>query len=244
MTLIKNFEETGNWLFRYRSYIPLLLFPFATLSFIFHKTDYFFDVFSWNLFCLLISLSGQVIRALVIGFTPFGTSGRNTEKQVAEQLNTSGMYAMVRHPLYLGNFLMWLGPVVYLQNLSFLISFCFFFWLYYERIMFAEEGFLQKKFGQTFIEWANITPAFFPKKFIWKNTDLHFSFKNILKREYSGLLALAITFAYLSFAKYYFSANILNLGSFWKYFLFTALLLAGILKFLKKKTKLLDIEGR
>ena len=32
------------------------------------------------------------------------TSGRNTHDQVADSLNTSGIYSIVRHPLYVGNF--------------------------------------------------------------------------------------------------------------------------------------------
>ncbi|MGB8874133.1 MAG: hypothetical protein WCC75_12145, partial [Desulfobaccales bacterium] len=43
------------------------------------------------------------------GLPPRGTSGRNTQGQVAETLNTTGIYSLVRNPLYLGNFLIWLG---------------------------------------------------------------------------------------------------------------------------------------
>ena len=61
---------------------------------------------------------------LCVGFTPRGTSGRNTkEGQVAESLNTLGMYSMCRHPLYLGNLLMWLGIVMYMGHLWFAVAF-------------------------------------------------------------------------------------------------------------------------
>lgn len=44
-----------------------------------------------------------------IGQVPKGTSGRNTSQQVADTLSTDGVYSVVRHPLYLGNFLMCMG---------------------------------------------------------------------------------------------------------------------------------------
>ncbi|NLL27934.1 MAG: DUF1295 domain-containing protein [Bacteroidales bacterium] len=47
-------------------------------------------------------------------FIPKGISGKNTEKQIADFLNTKGMYSIVRHPLYLGDFLMWLGLFIYI----------------------------------------------------------------------------------------------------------------------------------
>ena len=33
------------------------------------------------------------------------------------------------------------------------------FWIYYERIMFAEEAFLRQKFGETYRRWAATTPS-------------------------------------------------------------------------------------
>ena len=50
-----------------------------------------------------------------MGFAPRGTSGRNTLGQVAEVLNTSGMYSVVRNPLYLGNFVIWLGLALFIK---------------------------------------------------------------------------------------------------------------------------------
>ena len=38
----------------------------------------------------------------------YKTSGKNTAKQIAESLNTSGIYSVLRNPLYLANFLNWL----------------------------------------------------------------------------------------------------------------------------------------
>jgi protein-S-isoprenylcysteine O-methyltransferase Ste14 len=37
------------------------------------------------------------------------------------------------------------------------------FALYYERNIFTEEAFLERKFGQDFIDWAHKTPALYLK---------------------------------------------------------------------------------
>lgn len=164
MSLVEEFDKTGNWFFKYRSYLPIILYPLATIVLLMeYEKDIKLTELSFSIICLGISVLGLLVRIVVIGFTPKGTSGRNTDKQVAETLNTSGIYSMVRHPLYLGNFLMWFGIILYVNNIWFAITVTLLFWLYYERIMFAEEQFLKGKFGKEYEEWALMTPSFFPK---------------------------------------------------------------------------------
>src|SRR5690625_4190690 len=136
------------------------------------------------MFAVLVSIAGLSIRLVTIGFTSKNTSGRNTtEGQVADTLNTTGIYSTVRHPLYLGNFLMWLGIALWTGNFWFIISFCLFYWVYYERIMFAEESFLRKKFGDRYLEWAEQTPAFFPSLKIIKILNVHLTGKKFSDRK-------------------------------------------------------------
>jgi protein-S-isoprenylcysteine O-methyltransferase Ste14 len=140
MALIEEMNKSGNWLFRWRSFLPLVLYVLAA-SVIWFELDTDNPLFdkTWAWTCLGISFFGQLIRVVTIGYTPKGTSGRNTkEGQVAEVLNHTGIYSIVRHPLYLGNFFMWLGIIMYVGNWWFTLTSCLLFWLYYERIMFAE----------------------------------------------------------------------------------------------------------
>jgi protein-S-isoprenylcysteine O-methyltransferase Ste14 len=111
----------------------------------------------WEVGCLLVSLLGLGVRILTIGHAPKDTSGRNTQGQVAGTLNTTGMYSVVRHPLYLGNYLMWLGISMFLHTWWFVALMTALFALYYERVMFAEEAFLRQKFGDAFERWADAT---------------------------------------------------------------------------------------
>lgn len=149
MALQESFAKSGNFLFKKRSFLPLLILIPGMAWFVwlnFQKTT----ITGWwlDLIFLCIGFIGLTIRILTVGFTPKGTSGRNTsEGQVAEVVNTTGIYSVVRHPLYLGNFFMWLAPCLMILDLWFILFFCLAYWLYYERIMYAEEDFLRKKFG-------------------------------------------------------------------------------------------------
>ena len=116
--LIHELPRRGNQLFRWRSFIPLVLVPPA-LVLAYDAPDRA-GVMGWQVMCWAVGLLGVVIRAKTIGHVPPGTSGRNTsEGQVAETLNTHGMYSLVRHPLYLGNYFMWMALVLATGRLDF-----------------------------------------------------------------------------------------------------------------------------
>jgi protein-S-isoprenylcysteine O-methyltransferase Ste14 len=245
MSLVEDFDKRGNWFFRNRSYLPVILYPLATIVLLVDfRKDLQLPELVFSIICLSISLLGLLVRILVIGFTPKGTSGRNTDKQVAETLNTSGIYSVVRHPLYLGNFLMWLGIILYVNNIWFAITTVLLFWLYYERIMFAEEQFLKGKFGEQYQKWSMTAPPFFPKLNGWQQANLEFSFKNVLKREYNGLFAVGISFAYLNVLKNYLSTKEFMITNFWLYTVIITFVIFIVLRTLKKKTKILHVKGR
>ena len=195
MALVHEFERTGNWLFKRRGWLPLF---FILPAFVFM---WFTDRIEYKplteFIFIAVGMIGLLIRALTVGRTPEKTSGRNIKKQVANQINTSGLYSVVRHPLYVGNFLMWLGPALFLRSLWFTLGFCLLYWLYYERIMFAEEQFLRKKFGEQYDLWSKNVRPFLPSFRNYKKPDLSFSIRNVLKREYHGLATMIIIFTFL-----------------------------------------------
>lgn len=209
MTLLQSFQHSGNFLFKYRGQIPLGIFIIA-LPVLFltnhslYQQLYFGDLGTCFkntvlIVSLLISFAGFAIRAYTIGTTPRGTSGRNTKKQVAEYLNTKGIYSIVRHPLYLGNYLMWAGLLVFTMNPLLFLVVSLLFWLYYERIMFAEEAYLENKFGTQFTNWAQNVPAFIPAFGKFQKGEIPFSFKAVLRREYTGLFALTLMFTSIDY---------------------------------------------
>ena len=248
MALKEEFEATGKWLFRWRSYLPLFFLPVLLVAL--RESEYFERTWSssaqrlWEILCLILSFFGLVIRSFVVAYTPRGTSRRNTRGQKAETLNTKGIYSAVRHPLYLGNFFIFLGLVLCTQVWWFILFSGLSFWLYYERIMFAEEEFLRKKFGEDFINWSEKTPAFIPNFKNWQQPKLSFSFKNILKREYTTFFLLILCFGLLDFAGKIFSQGRIKIDMFWITLSVMGFIVYIILRTLKKKTNILKVEGR
>ena len=246
MPLKEEVERSGNWLFKRRSWLPLVLYGFALLVMYFYaeSTHACISNWKWGLFCLGVSFLGLLIRALTVGYTPKGTSGRNTEKQVADSLNQTGIYSLVRHPLYLGNFLMWLGLFLYIGIWWFVLICCLAYWLYYERIMYAEEAFLTRTYGQLYEDWAKHTPAFLPALTGWKASPASFSLKNVLKREYNGFFAMLFSFSALNAISYFFFERRFYMDTVWQLVLLIGAGLFVLLRFLRKNTKMLDEPGR
>jgi len=188
-------------------------------------------------------LLGFFIRFYTIGTTPKGTSGRNTKKQVAEVLNSTGIYAIVRHPLYLGNYLIWIGIATFVFNLLFILLISLIFWIYYERIMFAEERFLEKRFGEEYLNWSNRIPAFIPNFSLYKKSLIPFSIKSVLRREYSGILSCVIGFCFVNVLRNYkigeelFSKNMI-------YILGGTLIISIFLRIIKRNTQILNEKNR
>ena len=246
MPLREEFERMGNWLFRWRSYLPLLLAGIILIemrNFSYPGYSHRWDQI-WEIICLTISSFGLGIRLYTVAYTPKGTSERNTCRQEAEILNITGMYSIVRHPLYLGNFFCWLGISMYPRLWHISVIFILVFWLYYERIMFAEEEFLRRKFGQQYEKWANQTPAFLPRLRNWVPNVLPFSLRNVLKREYSGLFAIIGSFTFLEIIGDIYAQKELELDLMWVVLFLSGLTSYVTLRTLKKKTRFLNAEGR
>ena len=112
MVLKDNFKKEGDFLFRYRSYLPLVVIPLFVLCLLSFPQNLLLpriqmqEFFFLNLFvergaelnftyntplvvcALIVGLVGQFVRILVAGYVPRDTSGRNTKAQKAEVLNT------------------------------------------------------------------------------------------------------------------------------------------------------------
>lgn len=253
MKLKDRLGREGAFLFRWRSYLPLLLLvvAFPTLFEAARIQQSVGEQIShgWVYFCMAVSFSGQLVRGMTVGYVPAGTSGRGTKAQSATVLNTGGMYSIVRNPLYLGNFLAMLGLAMSLMVWWFVAIFVLAYWLYIERIIWTEEEFLSARFGSTYDEWCARTPAFIPDLSLWRPADLSFSLRTVLRREYHGVLAIA--------AAYFVVEAILDLGiegeglaewivedSVWVYLFAIGCLIYLALLFLSKRTRLLTVPGR
>ena len=227
MALQEEFETQGQYLFRHRGVLPLFILVVGLAAFLENAFTNIKLLTNWlnllfEIFCLIVSIIGILIRAVSVGFSGKNTSGRNTQKQVADSLNTTGLYSIVRHPLYVANFFMWLGIALLTRNTWFVLFFIFLFWVYYERIMFAEEQFLRRKFGKAYEVWAAKTPAFIPKLQQWKSPGTLFNLKKVIRQEKNGILATAVLFLLFEEIEQLLKTNSFLLQETCWYYLFLA----------------------
>ncbi len=191
--LADELERSGNWLFRHRSWLPIAAVPVVLVGL--RPAPGWAALQAWEALCLAVALVGLALRALVVGFAPRGTSGRATVGPEAEQLNTSGIYSLVRHPLYVANYLMWLGLALMSRSPAVVVIVTLLYWIYYERIIIAEEAYLERRFGDVFRAWAAHTPALLPRLTGWRRPQERLSLRVILRREYASLFAFAVLYA-------------------------------------------------
>jgi protein-S-isoprenylcysteine O-methyltransferase Ste14 len=244
MALINSFEKSGNFLFKYRGHLPLILFfiaiPIAFLTpYEWHSKNTFlaFLIHFFSAICIAI---GHIIRILTIGRRFMQSSGRNRSHQVADQLNTTGIYSIVRHPLYLGNAFIWFGLVCLVENAWFVFLFILIYWVYYERIMFAEEQFLQRKFGNQFKIWSSKVPAFFPLFHNFTPSNQAFSWRIVIKNEYPGWISTLSTLLFLIILKRSVLIHELAFSIYDLYFLLIIVTLGVTFKGIKKFTNMFN----
>ncbi len=249
MRIRDRLEREGSFLFHWRSYVPLGLLPLILVSLpeenrvaaqigpaLKHAIFYL---------AMLVSFAGLAIRWATIAFVPPGTSGRNTLSQRADQLNTTGMYSLVRNPLYLGNFIAMLGVLICIKVWWVIAIFALCYWLYIERVIAVEEAYLEQRFGEPYRTWTARVPAFIPKFTNWTPPSGAFSLPFLLRREYNGLLAVGGSFFALELIMDVFFQHEpfmewLVEDMAWVVLGATTLVLFLLLRFLKTQTKLLN----
>jgi protein-S-isoprenylcysteine O-methyltransferase Ste14 len=173
----------GKFLFKYRSFLPIPYFLFLLIVVDFYSLKFILGV--------IIVLCGLAIRFFSMGFA--GNWMRGNEVR-ADYILDEGLYSIMRHPLYLGNFFIGFGftlassfyPVFLLPFYSVV------FFLYYYLIVREEERFLEEKFGDRFIRYRESTPAFYPNFRKWQKGQ--FLSRNALRMELSTYLTVVFIF--------------------------------------------------
>src|SRR5690349_11951110 len=147
-------RANGHRLFQSRSLVPFVLSPIVLLALpesarvaIQLGDSGTLDV---ERLALAIAFIGLLVRCLAVAYAPDGTSSRDTRALRAPALNTTGMYSIVRHPLYLGAGLMWVGIAMSLAVWWLVLIVLLIYGLYVERLMVVEEAFLAEHFPVDF----------------------------------------------------------------------------------------------
>jgi protein-S-isoprenylcysteine O-methyltransferase Ste14 len=244
MKLADHLSHSGDFLFRWRSYFPLILLPAFALALADSPLGPVPGTWgrAWQISCLLISLSGLAIRVFTIGSAPAGTSERSTTDPRASTLNTTGAYSVVRHPLYLGNSLIVLGlaclpGVWYLPLIVALASV-----LYHERIAAREEKYLDERFGDEFRRWTEQVPAMVPAFGRYTPPAGAFRWRRVLDREFHALFVIGAGFFALDVGRRAMAAGRLSLDPLWTALVVMTGVVFVALTAVKKSTHWLRVE--
>src|SRR4030065_2006539 len=150
--------------FKYRSYTPI---PFLILMLIFQQSTPLTLIIGFA-----VALIGEVIRFWGVSWA--GSETRTTGGVGGTFLIISGPFAYVRNPLYVGNILLYLGLGImsialfpYLQIVAII-----FFLIQYYFIVSEEEKYLREKFKDDYKDYRKNVPAFFPRLFPYKNSNI------------------------------------------------------------------------
>jgi len=100
-----------------------------------------------------------------------------------EQLATTGAYSLVRHPLYLGNFLILAGFTLASGNWIVALVVALFFLFYYPAAIRYEDSKLEGIFNDDWRAWSGTIPAMFPTRLKWQsNTEAEWNTRQSLIR--------------------------------------------------------------
>jgi protein-S-isoprenylcysteine O-methyltransferase Ste14 len=189
-------ERLGRFVFRYRDYlVPAVLVgvlvltrPQAPLGS--ERLDVVLDALG-----LFVATTGQALRAMVIGYAYIRRGGIN-KQLAAPTLVCEGFYAHSRNPMYVGDFLLFVGlamiyhsAAVYLVVLPIVATALL-------AIVTAEERYLAARFGAAYAAYCQRVNRFVPtlRGLSATTRGMRFDWRRVLRSEYGT------TFAWLSAA--------------------------------------------
>ena len=187
--MLRMVSRFRHWVFRHRGIIPvpfllgLILFNAPTSPY--GSLDLFFDALG-----VAVISSGLALRAWAIGYA--GPHTRSCKLR-SPRLVTSGPYAYVRNPIYLGNLLIGLGVVTMMESWVALGVLLVVFSVEYGSIVSLEEEFLRKAFGDRYEEYRRQVPRWVPRLSpVRADGSEPFSWRALRKEYLAALSALSM----------------------------------------------------
>lgn len=112
-----------------------------------------------------------------------------------KELTNWGIYAHMRHPLYVGSTLIGLGFMLMAWNLLLVFAMVFFFFAVYRRTIRREEEKMEELYGERYMNWARSVPRYLPRRCSPAEIGEYFTFRKAwVNREHQGVLGvLALT---------------------------------------------------
>lgn len=104
-------------------------------------------------------LAAAGLTLVILGFVHLGKSISVGLSRENTQLKTSGIYTVTRNPLYCGGFLICAGSCLHSIHPTNLFLF-FLTIVIHHNIILKEEAFLEKRFGERWLEYKRRTPRY------------------------------------------------------------------------------------
>jgi hypothetical protein len=112
----------------------------------------------------------------------------------ADALNTTGIYSIVRNPLYIGNFFMFTGLVVVYANIFAVMVFAVFALLQYYFIILSEEDFLKKEYGRDYETYCDRVRRIIPTFKDYKKNQNPFNLKKVFFKENDSVFNMLVLY--------------------------------------------------
>ncbi len=170
------------WIFKMRGGLWTLIF--LIILFTAEKSFSLRKIFT----ALAFIIFGQVWRCWAVGFIGL-YRGENVK---AQKLATTGPYALMRNPLYFGNFLIGFGWAVIAGVHAVIIFIVSFYILYNLAIIPHEENFLRSKFGAEYENYCMNIKRFFPVKIKFEDLKGNFDGKILMRSEIHTIISTVI----------------------------------------------------
>jgi len=186
-------SRVGGWLFRQRTWLPLPLV--AALLLIPPPSDAP-GASLWIIGALVVAI-GEAIRLWAVHH--IGAISRTRSDRLGP-LVSSGPFAFIRNPLYIGNILLWAGFALSAQLVWFAPVAVALLALEYHAIVRWEEGLLTQRIGEPYAQYVARVPRWLPA---WSSSVASsapastFSWRQTLFSERGTLIAIGVGFVLL-----------------------------------------------
>lgn len=182
--------RVNDWLFSHRDHLPL---PFLAVGVLTRLASSGLAPgvrrhwMEW--IGLLLIVVGEGMRIWAVGIVGAATRSSSVN---AKRLVESGPYAIIRNPIYMGNFLVVVGLACLAQSWAAVMACAFYFLVVYRRIIYAEERFLLASFGACYEAFCRRVPRLLPTmRWSWEHLRAPFSLRE-LRKEYQTITGIVV----------------------------------------------------
>ena len=186
-------DRVDRWVFAHRDHLPIPFLIIGLLTrLVFRGVTPLPRQGGLEILGVLFIVLGESLRIWAVGIVGASTRSASTN---AKRLVQEGPYAIIRNPIYAGNFLLCLGLACFTSSWEVLLACTVYFIVVYGRIIRAEERFLRATFGVLYDDFCRRVPRLVPRlDDSWQSLRAPFSFRE-LRKEYqtmTGILCAAL----------------------------------------------------